>query len=516
MHPARLPVAGRSPARRPPPWQPRAGRDGVADAQTLLAARRRSATMTIDMSDQDQQRSEPPIGSSDGAHVARPPRRATAERPPRRRRQTLDARQPVPAARLRIASADADLPVRARRSSRCSPRPSTACRPTTAGCSSRSGTASARSCSATATRSTPSPATSSRSTATSRSSPSRSGPRCPERCVVDGEVVIARDGALDFESLLLRIHPGRIAGPHARGRVAGHRSSRGTCSRSATRTCATCRRASGARGWRRRSAASEPPVHLTPATTDRDLAADWFDRFEGAGLDGVVAKRLDAPYQPGKRAMLKIKHQRTADCVVAGFRWHKNGPGTHVGSLLLGLFDDAGTLHHVGITSSFSWDRRAALVEELAPLRENALDGHPVGGVGRVGRLGSSRRLGPAPARARRPAGTAARTCRGSRCGRSASSRSPTTTSRATASATPRRSSAGARTSRRRPAATTSSRRRRRTRSSRSSAADLVPPYRTKSRLAAGSPKGSSSVWTNQRALAGPTKRSSARSWMTE
>jgi len=120
-----------------------------------------------------------------------------------------------------------------------------------------------------------------------------------------------------------------------------------------------------------------PPVHLTPATRDRVLAAEWFERFEGAGLDGVVAKRLDAPYQPGKRAMLKIKHQRTADCVVAGFRWHKNGPGTHVGSLLLGLFDDEGTLHHVGITSSFTWERRAALVEELAPLRDRALDEHP-------------------------------------------------------------------------------------------------------------------------------------------
>jgi ATP-dependent DNA ligase len=122
---------------------------------------------------------------------------------------------------------------------------------------------------------------------------------------------------------------------------------------------------------------AEPPIHLTPATTDVALAADWFDRFEGAGLDGVVAKRLDAAYQPGKRAMLKIKHQRTADCVVAGFRWHKNGPGTHVGSLLLGLFDDSGRLHHVGITSSFSWDKRAALVPLLAPLRENAVENHP-------------------------------------------------------------------------------------------------------------------------------------------
>jgi ATP-dependent DNA ligase len=122
---------------------------------------------------------------------------------------------------------------------------------------------------------------------------------------------------------------------------------------------------------------ARPPVYLTPATRDVAVARDWFQRFEGAGLDGVVAKPLDAPYQPGKRAMLKIKHARTADCVVAGFRWHKNGPGTHVGSLLLGLYDDTAKLHHVGITSSFSWERRAQLVDELAPLRERALAGHP-------------------------------------------------------------------------------------------------------------------------------------------
>jgi ATP-dependent DNA ligase len=121
----------------------------------------------------------------------------------------------------------------------------------------------------------------------------------------------------------------------------------------------------------------EPPVHLTPATLDRTTAMDWFDRFEGAGLDGVIAKRLDAAYQPGKRAMLKLKHQRTADCVVAGFRWHKDGPGTLIGSLLLGLYDAEGTLHHVGVTSSFTMVRRAELVAELAPLREGALENHP-------------------------------------------------------------------------------------------------------------------------------------------
>jgi ATP-dependent DNA ligase len=121
--------------------------------------------------------------------------------------------------------------------------------------------------------------------------------------------------------------------------------------------------------------AAQPPIHLTPATQDRALAADWFERFEGAGLDGVVAKRLDGTYQPGKRAMIKVKHQRTADCAVAGFRWHKNGPGTHVGSLLLGLYDDTGRMHHVGVTSSFSWDRRETLAKELEPLREGAI--HP-------------------------------------------------------------------------------------------------------------------------------------------
>ena len=122
---------------------------------------------------------------------------------------------------------------------------------------------------------------------------------------------------------------------------------------------------------------AQAPIHLTPATTDVALAADWFTRFEGAGLDGVIAKPADAGYEPGKRRMLKIKHERTADCVVAGFRWHKNGPGTHVGSLVLGLYDDAGTLHHVGVTSSFTWERRAELVAELEPLRTDALEGHP-------------------------------------------------------------------------------------------------------------------------------------------
>jgi len=118
-------------------------------------------------------------------------------------------------------------------------------------------------------------------------------------------------------------------------------------------------------------------VHLSPATRDRALAEDWFRRFEGAGLDGVMAKRMDAPYRAGERTMIKVKHARTADCVVAGFRWHKNGVGTMVGSLLLGLYDDEGTLHHVGVTAAFTNAVRKQLVAELAPLRQNALEGHP-------------------------------------------------------------------------------------------------------------------------------------------
>jgi ATP-dependent DNA ligase len=200
----------------------------------------------------------------------------------------------------------------------------------------------------------------------------------PDRCVLDGEVVIAHDGALDFEALLLRIHPAEsrvrmLAAESPASFVAwdllalGDEDLRSTPQVERRILLETALRD------------ATPPIHLTPATQDRDLAADWFNRFEGAGLDGVVAKRLEAAYQPGKRAMLKVKHERTADCVVAGFRWHKNGPGTHIGSLLLGLFDDQGKLHHVGITSSFTWDKRAALVEELAPLREGALEGHPWG-----------------------------------------------------------------------------------------------------------------------------------------
>src|SRR3954451_24107037 len=198
----------------------------------------------------------------------------------------------------------------------------------------------------------------------------------PERCVLDGEVVIRTGDRLDFDSLLLRIHPAdsrvrMLAAETPASFVAWDLLAIGN---EDLRTVPQAERRARLESV---LAAAEPPIHVTPATRERGTAADWFDRFEGAGLDGVVAKRLDAAYQPGKRAMVKVKHERTADCVVAGFRWHKNGPGTHVGSLLLGLFDDQGTLHHVGVTSSFTWDKRAALTEELAPLREHALDAHP-------------------------------------------------------------------------------------------------------------------------------------------
>jgi ATP-dependent DNA ligase len=198
----------------------------------------------------------------------------------------------------------------------------------------------------------------------------------PPRCVLDGEVVIAGPRGLDFEALLLRIHP-------AASRVAL------LASQSPASFVAFDLLAIGDEDLRavaqeeRRArlervlAAAPPPVYLTPATRDRDVAAEWFRRFEGAGLDGVIAKRRDDVYHPDRRTLLKIKHERTADVVVAGFRWHKNGRGTLVGSLLLGLYDDEGTLHHVGVTAAFTMERRRALAAELAPLREGALDEHP-------------------------------------------------------------------------------------------------------------------------------------------
>ena len=198
----------------------------------------------------------------------------------------------------------------------------------------------------------------------------------PERCVLDGEVVIVGKSGLDFEALLLRIHPAA-----SRVKLLSEQS---PASYVAWDLLAIgdedLRRAPLAQRRERleRSLAdAAAPVHLSPATRDRSLAENWFRRFEGAGLDGVMAKRLDEPYRAGERTMIKVKHERTADCVVAGFRWHKNGHGTMVGSLLLGLYDDEGTLHHVGVAAAFTTARRRELVEELAPLRENALENHP-------------------------------------------------------------------------------------------------------------------------------------------
>jgi ATP-dependent DNA ligase len=198
----------------------------------------------------------------------------------------------------------------------------------------------------------------------------------PERCVVDGEIVIAGPDGLAFEALLLRIHPAAsrvklLAEQMPASVVIWDLLAQGDEDLRATPLEERRRRLEAA------LANARAPIHLTPATRDRALATDWFDRFEGAGLDGVVAKRLDGTYQPGQRAMVKVKHQRTADCVVAGFRWHKDGPGTMIGSLLLGLYDDEGTLHHTGIAASFTVKRRQELVAELAPLREDALVNHP-------------------------------------------------------------------------------------------------------------------------------------------
>ncbi len=198
----------------------------------------------------------------------------------------------------------------------------------------------------------------------------------PRRCVIDGEIVIARHGVLDFDALLLRIHPAAsrvtmLAADTPASYVAWDLLALDDEALLATPQIERRLR------LERALADAQPPVHLTPLTRDRAQAADWFARFEGAGLDGVIAKDAAAAYEPGKRRMLKIKHARTADCVVAGFRWHKNGKDTHVGSLILGLYDDSEVLHHVGVTSSFKWDRRAELAAELAPLRDDALEGHP-------------------------------------------------------------------------------------------------------------------------------------------
>lgn len=196
----------------------------------------------------------------------------------------------------------------------------------------------------------------------------------PQRCVVDGEIVIAGRDGLDFDALLQRIHPAdsrvqMLAEATPASFVAFDVVALGDDD--LRRVPFSQRRAN----LETALADVRPPVYLTPATADADVAADWFARFEGAGLDGVIAKPADLAYVADKRLMLKVKHQRTADCVVAGLRIHKDGDG--VGSLLLGLYDEEATLHHVGVATSFKATRRRELMDELAPLRDGALDGHP-------------------------------------------------------------------------------------------------------------------------------------------
>jgi ATP-dependent DNA ligase len=196
----------------------------------------------------------------------------------------------------------------------------------------------------------------------------------PERCVVDGEIVVVTADGLAFDTLQNRLHPAasrvkKLAEENPASFVAFDLLALGD--RDLTGEPFSARRAAlegifdGTFGR----------VHLTPITDDPAIAEDWFTRFEGAGFDGVMAKPADGPYLQDKRAMIKVKHERTADCVVAGFRWHKDGEG--VGSILLGLYDDEGTLHNIGVASSFTAARRKELVDELAPLRERAAEDHP-------------------------------------------------------------------------------------------------------------------------------------------
>jgi len=198
----------------------------------------------------------------------------------------------------------------------------------------------------------------------------------PAHCVVDGEIVIATPDGLDFDALQMRLHPAasrvaKLATETPASFVAFDFLAEGDVDLRGHPQAERRARLEGA------LARTRGRIHLTPCTRDRVVAEDWFHRFEGAGFDGVVAKHESTTYQPGKRVMVKVKHTRTADCVVGGFRWHKSGPGELVGSLLLGLYDDAGDLHHVGFTSSFTAVVRRQLVAELEPLRRKALDGHP-------------------------------------------------------------------------------------------------------------------------------------------
>jgi ATP-dependent DNA ligase len=198
----------------------------------------------------------------------------------------------------------------------------------------------------------------------------------PARCVLDGEIVIATDGGLDFESLQLRLHPAASRVKLLSEQIPA----------SFVAFDLLCEGERDLRGEpfeeRRREleillSSAAPPVHLTPATREVSVASDWFRRFEGAGLDGVIAKAISGVYESNKRVMLKVKHERDCDCVVAGFRWYKQGDRTAVGSLLLGLFDDSGVLQHVGVCASFTEEKRRELVDFLEPYRRHALANHP-------------------------------------------------------------------------------------------------------------------------------------------
>ena len=199
--------------------------------------------------------------------------------------------------------------------------------------------------------------------------------KLPPNCVVDGEIVIRTSHGLDFDLLQLRLHP-------AASRVAKLAKETPASFVAFDLLAARGKSLMDVLQHERRSRLEKllenvgPPVYLTPMTRDRATAERWLDEFEGAGLDGVIAKPAESTYQPGKRAMLKVKHARTAECVVAGFRWHKSGKDA-VGSLLLGLYDDRGVLQHVGVTSSFTMAKRKQLVAELEPLRQNAIEHHP-------------------------------------------------------------------------------------------------------------------------------------------
>ena len=196
----------------------------------------------------------------------------------------------------------------------------------------------------------------------------------PKNCVIDGEIVIAAAGGLDFDALQLRLHPAESrAAKLARETPASFVAF--DLLEAGGKSLLLAPQSERRERLEKLLAEVGPPVYLTPVTRDRKLALEWLRHFEGAGLDGVIAKPAGLPYMPGKRAMIKVKHARTAECVVAGFRWYKREAGA-VGSLLLGLYDDAGVLHHVGVTSSFTMAARKALAEELGPLR-TAMEKHP-------------------------------------------------------------------------------------------------------------------------------------------